>query len=105
MVSFQSYNERSHEKDNAYKGAQWYLADVNKVWLLQVHVELNKHPQHLIAELFVLHQGHADLQAISKKTTDIVLHTGKEKQSALIVMTKAFLEYSTMTKTVLVTIK
>lgn len=81
-----------HEAGNACKRAEWYLADVNEIRLLQVHVELNQHTQHLIAELFVLHQGHADLQTISKEATDIVLHTGRGKSSRSFIMTVLTLE-------------
>lgn len=54
-------------------GCDCYLADVDEIWLLQVHVELDQHTQHLITELLVLHQGHADLQAVGQEATHIIL--------------------------------
>lgn len=55
-----------------------YLAHVDEIGLLQVHVELNEHSENLVTELFILHQRHADLQAVGQQTTDIILQRGKQ---------------------------
>lgn len=58
----------------------YYLTDIDEIRLLQVHVELDQHPQHLIAELLVLHQGHADLQAVGQEAINIILHEKRKKE-------------------------
>lgn len=50
-----------------------YLTDIDEIWFFQVHVEFDQHPQHVVTELLVLHQGHAHLQAVGKEATHIIL--------------------------------
>lgn len=51
-----------------------YLADINEIRFLQVHVELDQNSQDLITKLLVLHQGHAHLQAVGKEADHIILY-------------------------------
>lgn len=50
-----------------------YLTDIDEIGFFQVHVEFDQHPQHVVTELLVLHQGHAHLQAVGKEATHIIL--------------------------------
>lgn len=50
-----------------------YLTDIDEIRFFQVHVEFDQHPQHVVTELLVLHQGHAHLQAVGKEATHIIL--------------------------------
>lgn len=56
-----------------------YLTDIDEIGFFQVHVEFDQHPQHVVTELLVLHQGHAHLQAVGKEATHIILE-GKWKE-------------------------
>ena len=56
-----------------------YLTNINEVGLLQVHVELDQHTEHLITEALVLHQGHAHLQAVGQKAAHVILQNRKRQ--------------------------
>ena len=57
-----------------------YLTNINEIGLLQVlHVELDQHTEHLITEALVLHQGHADLQAVGQEAAHVILRNRKRQ--------------------------
>lgn len=63
----------NNDLGEAWEKNIFYLANINEVRLFQIHIEFDEHTQHFITKLLVLHQGHADLQAVGEMATHIGL--------------------------------
>ena len=70
------------EKKKGFVKFDSYLTNINEVWLFEVHVELDQHTEHLITETLVLHQGHADLQAVGQQAAHVVLQNTKRHRES-----------------------